>query len=199
MLRMTLQTNDYQLLSEHQRVLERKALKLAAAWSDFDSVETISGEIIRRFGSIDPRDLGVIRLHKHPLFVALQTAAVTHYVRPFIEDGGIGQVEPKYGTYNNIEWNRMHSELFVWQHRLTGECHAPSRQFMVAPDEVRNPTSGRFVIGEASDVLEPLRRFTLIRAMCGDRKELLWPDLQEAIAACYPFLKHPVLLSLKDS
>lgn len=183
-------TNDSQALADNQSYLEGRAVRLAAAWSDFDMVENVAGEVVRRFGPIDPRDFGVLRLHREPLFVASQIAAVTGYVRPFIQGDGLERLSAKYSTYEKAEWRHLHSELFSWHHRLSGDSSSRDRQFMVAPD------GAQFVIGEASPILQPVYHFTLLRMMCADRKALIWPDLQEALAACYPFMKHPVLLSL---
>lgn len=181
--------------ADSQRYLEHRALRLAAAWEDFDIVENIAGEIARRFGPIDPRDFGVLRLHREPVFIALQTAAVTLYVRPFVGDGGLERLSAKYATYDNPEWKQLHAELFLWRHRISGESSGRDRQFMIAPRETRDPAWDEFVVGEASPVLEPMYHFTLLRMMCSSRKALIWPDLQEALAACYPFIKHPVLLT----
>lgn len=187
--------DDYQALAENQADLEQRALRLAAAWSDFDMAENIAGEVVRRFGPIDPRDFGVLRLHREPVFVAFQTAAVSGYVRPFIQGGGLERLSAKYSTYDKPEWKQLHSELLFWHYRLSGESSCADRQFMVAPEEAGNRTSGEFVIGEATPVLEPVYHFTLLRMMCASRKALIWPDMQEALAACYPFIKYPVLLN----
>jgi hypothetical protein len=188
-------TDDDQTLADNQGYLEHRALRLAAAWQDFDTVENIAGEISRRFGAIDPRDFGVLRLHREPIFIALQTAAVTLYVRPFTVDGGLERLAAKYATYDRPEWKQLHAELCLWRHRTSGESSGRDRQFMIAPRETRDPAWDEFVVGEASSVLEPMSHFTLLRTMCASRKALIWPDLQAALAACYPFIKHPVLLT----
>lgn len=143
--------NDYQDLADRQSELEAKAQQLAAAWTDFDMVENIAAEVVRRFGSIDPRDFGVLRLHREPVFVAFQTAAVSGYVRPFIQGGGLDRIAEKYSSYDKPEWMKLHDELLFWHYRLSGENSARERQFIVAPDDTRSSKS--FVVGEATAIL----------------------------------------------
>jgi hypothetical protein len=190
--------DDYQELDQRQMLIERRALTLAAAWSDFHVVEETAAEVVRRFGMIEPRDLWVIRLHKHPLFVALQSACVTGYTRPFLVDHGLGQVAEKYCTYTHPEWEELHEDLFVWRERLSGDGDIAFRQFVVARNDSRHrdAVTDRYVIGEATRTLEPLKHFALLQEMCADRKALIWPDLENALTECYPFMAHPVLLSL---
>jgi hypothetical protein len=187
---------DHYDLDQRQKGFERHAVKLAAAWSDFDVAEQAAIEIIRRFGAIEARNFGVMRLHKHPLFAALQTACVISYTRPFAGDNGIERISPKFTQFSKPEWQEFHEELFIWRDYLSGDRNFSSREFVVARDAASKGRVDRFVIGEASAVLEPSKDFTLLREMCADRKALLWPDLQDAISTCYPGLYNPVLLSL---
>lgn len=177
-------------VDQRQKSLEREARRLASAWSDFDTVEQLANEVIRRFGAIEPRDLGVLRLHKDPIFTALQTACVVGYVRPFL--AGLERLNADYGTYSKSEWQNLHEDMFVWKERFAGDGSLVFRQYVVAPDM---ENKGEFVIGEASPVLSPRTEFKLLREMCTDRKVKLWPALQDALSQCYPVLYHPVLLS----
>lgn len=179
-----------------QKGFERHAVRLAAAWSDFDIAEQSALEVIRRFGAIEARHVGLVRLHKHPLFAALQIACVVSYTKPFSSVNGFDRLDPKYGKYSRPEWQQFHEELFVWRDYLSGQRNIAAREFAVARDPDSKDTIDRFVIGEASAVLEPLKDFNTLREMCADRKALLWPDLQQTISDCYPSLHDPVLLSL---
>lgn len=180
-------------MAQRQDLLERHALRLAAAWSDFDMVEQSAAEIVRRFGAIEPNDHGVLRLHKQPLFTALQTACVIGYTRPFAEGSAL---DPKYRNYPKTEWQDLHEVLFVWNERLCGDLGTSFRQFMVTRHTDNSDASDRFILGEATPVLEPRRHFAVLREMCADRKALLWQDLQDAITECYPVLYNSVLLGL---
>lgn len=196
MLSVTLlATEDDYYMAERQDFLERHALKLAAAWSDFDMVEHAAIEVVRRFGTTRANDHGLLRLHKEPLFLALQTACVVGYTRPFSENTGL---DPKYSVYQKPEWQDLHETLFVWKERLCGEVGVSFRQFAVAPEsqEKNDDSGGRYIIGEASSALEPQRHFSVLQEMCADRKALLWKHCQDAIAECYPVLYDQTLLSL---
>lgn len=184
--------NDRYSMDQKQKQLESRALALAAAWSDFDVVEESAKEVVRRFGAIEPRDLGIMRLHKHPLFVSLQAACVIGYTRPFAN--GLELISAECSKYSKREWQELHEDLFVWRTCLTG--YSSSRQFVVARDVEGKQTSHRYVIAEASPVLEPLTDFAALRDMCADRKAILWPQLEDAVSECYPAFYHPVLLSL---
>lgn len=189
--------NDYEYMAQRQKQLERDARRLASAWSDFDTVEQLATEVVRRFSVTEPRDLGVLRLHKEPVFVALQTACVIGYTRPFM--AGLDRFDAKYTLYTKPEWQGLHEELFVWKERLSGDGNLAFRQYVVAPDIESKQRSDRFVIGEATPVLSPLTEFAWLKEMCTDRKAMLWPELQSALAQCYPVLHHPVLLSLSTN
>ena len=191
--------SDEFFMDRRQQHLERHALRLAAAWSDFDKTEHAASEIIRRFGDIEPRDLGLMRLHKEPMFAALQTACVIGYTRPFAVGNGIERIAVKYALYSKTDWQELHEDLFVWAARLSGDSDVSARQFVVARDRASKDKADRFVIGEASPVLEPLRHFAMLREMCVDRKAMLWTDLQESASNCYPYLHYPTLLSLGGS
>jgi hypothetical protein len=188
--------SDESYMDQRQQQLERHALRLAAAWSDFDTTEQAALEIVRRFGAVEPRDLGLMRLHKEPMFAALQTACVIGYVRPFAAGNGIERIAVKYSLYSRTDWHELHEDLFAWAARLSGASDVSARQFVVARDRASKDAANRFVIGEASPALEPLRHFTTLREMCVDRKAMLWTDLQEAVSNCYPYLHYPTLLSL---
>jgi hypothetical protein len=182
-------------LDQKQRDAERHAVRLAAAWSDFEVAEQAAIEIVRRFGAIEARDFGLMRLHKHPLFAALQVACVMSYTRSFAEADSIERISPKYAKYSKPEWQEFHEELFIWRAYLSGERNMAAREFVIARDA---GDADSFIIGEASPVLEPFKDFQLLREMCANRKAMIWFDLQDAISACYPVLQHPVLLSLGD-
>lgn len=184
--------NDYHV-AQRQEFLERHALKLAAAWSDFDMVENAAAEIVRRYGSIRATDYGLLRLHKEPMFVALHTACVIGYTRPYSDSGGL---DTKYSSYARPEWQDLHETLFVWKERLTGDLGVSFRQFLVACELDTSNGGDRYVLGETTPVLKPLRHFGLLREMSVDRKTLLWKDCQDAIAECYPALRDQTLLSL---
>src|ERR1051325_1918254 len=87
---------DHNDVDETQQGFERLAVRLAAAWSEFDIAEQSVSEIIRRFGPIEARNNGLVRLHKHPLFAALQIACVVSYTKPFVNGNGIGPLQKKY-------------------------------------------------------------------------------------------------------
>jgi hypothetical protein len=173
--------------------LERHALKLAAAWSDFDMVEHSATEIVRRYGAIRPTDHGLLHLHKEPMFIALQTACVIGYTRPFSDSSGL---DAKYSIYPKPEWQDLHETLFVWKERLSGDLGVSFRQFVVARDSECNNAGNRYILGEVTSVLKPFRHFSLLRRMCADRKALLWKDCQDAISECCPTLYDQTLLSL---
>lgn len=194
MLKITLlETEDAYHIAQRQDFLERHALKLAAAWADFDMVENSAAEVVRRYGSIRPTEQGLLRLHKEPMFIALQTACVIGYTRPYADSGGL---DAKYGVYSKPEWQDLHETLFVWKERLTGELGNAFRQFVIARDTENGRTSDRYVLGEATCVLKPLRHFSALSEMCADRKALLWRECQDAIAECYPTLHERALLTL---
>lgn len=196
MLSLRLITNDdYEYLAGRQTELEQHARQLVAAWSDFDIVERSANEVIRCFGNIEPRDLGVMRLHKEPNFLALQMACVVGYVRPFA--AGLARLDAMYAIYIKPEWQDFHEDLFVWKEKLTGDRNMASRRYVIAPNIDRNADGERFVAGEATQVLAPLRDFTRLGQMCADRKAKIWPKLQEALNDCYPVLRHPVLLDVE--
>lgn len=196
MLSVTLlATEDDYNMAQRQDFLERHALKLAAAWSDLHMVEQSAAEIVHRFGAVRTNEAGLLRLHKEPMFVALQTACVVGYTRPFSENTGLDQ---KYGVYSKPEWQDLHETLFVWKERLSGELGVAFRQFAVTPETQpqRDGSVDRYIIGEATSALEPIRHFATLRAMCADRKTLLWKDCQDAITECFPVLRDQTLLSL---
>lgn len=186
---------DYHLAQRHD-FLEWHALKLAAAWSDFDMVEHSAAEIIRRFGTIKETDNGLLRLHKEPMFMALQTACVIGYTRPYSETSGL---DTKYGNYDKSEWQDLHETLFVWKERLSGNLGVSLRRFVVARESSSNCDGDRYVLGEMTPVLKPSRHFQMLREMCADRKALVWKDCQDAITKCYPALHDQILLSLSKS
>jgi hypothetical protein len=186
-----LATEDDYYMAQQQELLERHALRLAAAWSDFDMVEHAAAEVVRRFGSMNTNEHGLVRLHKEPMFTALHTACVIGYTRPYSEASGL---DAKYRTYPKPEWQDLHETLFVWKERLSGELGVSHRQFVVAR-ESDNDDCDRYVLGEVTSALKPLRHFSVLREMCADRKTLLWKECQDAIAECYPVLYHPALLS----
>lgn len=187
-----LATEDDFHMAQQQALLERHALRLAAAWSDFDMVEHAAAEIVRRFGAINVADHGLLRLHKEPMFAALQTACVIGYTRPFTEPNAL---EPKYRSYFKPEWQDLHETLFVWKERLSGDLGVSFRQFVIAR-ESDNDDCDRYVIGEVTSALKPRRHFGVLREMCADRRALLWKDCQDTIAMCYPALYQPALLGL---
>jgi hypothetical protein len=196
MLSVKLVDNGDLCLDERQQRLERYALRLAAAWADFDTAEQSAAEIVRRFGMVEPRDLGLMRLHREPIFTALQTACVVAYRRPFAAGNGIERISIKYSAYSKQEWRELHERLFLWAARLSGDTDVSARQFVVARNREAKSASERLLLGEASTVLEPSREFAMLREMCADRKALLWTDLQDAVDECYPYLHYPTLLSL---
>jgi hypothetical protein len=187
---------DNHCADERQRYLERHALRLSAAWSDFDNAEQSAAEIVRRFGSIEPRDLGLMRLHREPVFIALQTACVVTYRRPFAAGNGIERIAARYAVYSKPEWQELHERLFTWAARLSGDTDVSTRHFVVARDRLSKDPIERYIVGEASPILEPAKHFTMLRDMCADRKAMLWVDVQDAISKCYPSLHYPTLLSL---
>lgn len=191
-----LETEKAYHTAQRQDFLERHALKLAAAWADFDMVEHSAAEVVRRYGSIRAIDHGLLRLHKEPLFIALQTACVIGYTRPYADNGGL---DAKYGVYSKPEWQDLHETLFVWKERLTGELGIAFRQFVVAPEDERSGAANRYVLGEATSVLKPSRHFGALRDMCTDRKALLWNECQAAIAECCPTLRGQTVLTLSKS
>lgn len=187
-----LETEEDYCVAQNQIVAERRALKLASAWSDLYMVQQAAGEVVRRFGAIHAADHGLLRLHKEPLFLAFQTACVVGYTRVFGEPTGL---DARHSVYPKPEWQDLHETLFVWKERVSGELGTSFRHFVVAR-ELATDSNNRYIIGELTSTLEPQRHFSMLFEMCSDRMALLWSECQDAIAERYPVLYQQSLLGL---
>jgi hypothetical protein len=117
------------------------------------------------------------------------------YTRAYSETHGLDRFSAKYAVYPKHEWQEFHEALFRWAALFSGGSDISNRQFIVVREN-ESDSSGRFALREASEMLDPSKHFALLRDMCADRKVLLWPDVEEAVCNCYPYLNHPTLLSL---
>src|SRR5256885_5506907 len=150
MLSVKLADDGNLCLDERQQRLERYALRRAAAWSDFDAAEQAAAEIVKRFGAIEARDLGLMRLHREPMFTALQTACVIAYRRPFTAGNAIERIATRYGVYSKLEWQTRPERLFIWAARLSGDTDAAERKFVVPRNPMTKSTTEVMMPGEAA-------------------------------------------------
>lgn len=168
-----------------QKLLEPYLLRLIAAWSDFQLVESAAKEVIRRFGQVESSDVQAAHWDKDPLFISLQATCVVGYTRPFAN--GLDLTTAGCREYAESDWQRLHEELMRY---------SLQRQFVVAHAWEGESSPERLVVIEAGPALEPLKDFAALRDMCADRKAMLWPVIEDAVAQSYPALDQPIVVSV---
>lgn len=184
--------------------LQRQAIRLGAAWFDFDMVEKVAQKALFHLRRFSQRGKELLPVTRDPTLYALQTTCVIAYARPFTDNTGLGALGRSLTRYSSSETQQFHADLMRLRHGFFAHSDIALRPIQVHPNKseshIRGPgTTGRFSLSQSGIRLEE-RHYALLKKMCAERKGIVWPQLQRILAELYPSPGEPygpVLLNLE--